>query len=98
MWNLPPPPPGFQGLHPDKPVRIYVRHLPHWRQDGATYFVTYRLHDSLPQAKLQELADYRREWERQHPHPDDKSWEELCCARRCSAWINGSTKARARAI
>src|SRR5258707_12522120 len=45
MWNLPPPP-GFQGLHPDKPVTAYQRHLPHWRQDGATYFVTFRLADA----------------------------------------------------
>jgi len=25
-------------------VRIYRRRLPHWRLDGATYFVTWRLH------------------------------------------------------
>jgi REP element-mobilizing transposase RayT len=25
-------------------VRVYRRHLPHWRGDGATYFVTWRLH------------------------------------------------------
>ena len=61
MWNLPPPP-GFQGLHPDKPVTVYVRHLPHWRQEGATYFVTFRLHDSLPQSKLQELDRVRHLW------------------------------------
>jgi len=45
-WNLDPPP-GFQGLHPERPVTIYERHLPHWRQPGATYFVTFRLADSL---------------------------------------------------
>ncbi len=89
MWNLVPPP-GFQGLHPDKPIRMYVRHLPHWRQDGATYFVTYRLHDSLPQAKLRELADYRREWERQHPNPDEKCWEDLLreTMRRVDQWLD----------
>src|SRR5262249_62338873 len=66
MWNLPPPP-GFQGLHPDNPVTVYQRHLPHWRQDGATYFVTFRLADSLPQSKLDELALLKEAWERQHP-------------------------------
>src|SRR5258707_10898106 len=71
MWNLPPPP-GFQGLHPDKPLTCYVRHLPHWRQDGATYFVTFRLHDSLPQAKLDELKLFRREWQRLHPEPESE--------------------------
>jgi hypothetical protein len=29
MWNLPPPP-GFRGLDPHKPVTVYIRHLPHW--------------------------------------------------------------------
>jgi REP element-mobilizing transposase RayT len=63
MWNLPPPP-GFRGLREDLPLTVYVRHLPHWRQAGATYFVTFRLADSLPKAKLDELAALRREWER----------------------------------
>src|SRR6516165_10187995 len=66
MWNLPAPP-GFQGLHPDKPVTVYQRHLPHWRQEGATYFVTFRLADSLPQYKLDELAALKEESERRHP-------------------------------
>ncbi|HSG71752.1 MAG TPA: hypothetical protein VLA12_15120, partial [Planctomycetaceae bacterium] len=47
-FNLPAPP-GFRGMHPDLPVRIYRRHLPHWRQEGATYFLTFRLADSIPQ-------------------------------------------------
>ena len=51
-------PPGFRGLHPDVPVTVYYRHLPHWRQDGATYFVTFRLDDALPQCKLDELARF----------------------------------------
>src|SRR5207253_11320934 len=55
-------PPGFQGLLSDKPVTVYHRHLPHWRQDGATYFVTFRQHDSLPQEKLDQLEFLRREW------------------------------------
>jgi putative transposase len=77
MWNLPPPP-GFQGLHPEKPLTVYHRHLPHWRQDGATYFVTFRLHDSLPQSKLQILDTLRLEWERRYPSPQtNEQWEEL---------------------
>ena len=60
MWNLPAPP-GFHGLHPHKPLTMYHRNLPHWRQDGATYFVTYRLADSLPQCKVDELKELKRE-------------------------------------
>src|SRR5262245_33758141 len=77
MWNLPVPP-GFQGLHPDKPLKVYYRHLPHWRQDGATYFVTFRLMDSLPQDKLNELKAMKAEWERKHPGERSKeAWEEF---------------------
>ncbi len=67
-WNLPPPP-GFQGLRDDLPLKIYEQLLPHWRQAGATYFVTFRLADSLPQAKLNELRAFKADWERRHPPP-----------------------------
>lgn len=62
-------PPGFRGLDPNLPIRCYHRHLPHWRQDGATYFVTFRLADALPQDKLDFLKRVRAEWERTHPPP-----------------------------
>jgi putative transposase len=90
MWNLPAPP-GFQGLREDKPLRVYMRHLPHWRQDGATYFVTFRLHDSLPAEKLRELAAWRSEWERSHPRPHkDVTLQELSreVMRRVEAWLD----------
>ena len=61
MLNLDPPP-GFHGLDPDKPIHYYFRKLPHWRQDGATYFVTFRLGDSLPQTKLEELRIFREQF------------------------------------
>src|SRR5438045_2452862 len=63
MWNLPPPQ-GFEGLDPNKPLTVYYRHLPHGWQDGATYFVTFRLADSLPQEKLIELAAIKQAWQR----------------------------------
>ncbi len=76
-WNLAPPP-GFRGLDPHKPLTVYHRHLPHWRQDGASYFVTFRLADSLPQIKLRELAVYKEEWERTHPPPrSDKDLDQF---------------------
>jgi len=54
-------PPSFQPLNPHKPIWVYTRHLPHWRQDGATYFVTFHLKDSLPKAALLELQKLREE-------------------------------------
>jgi hypothetical protein len=71
-------PPGFRGLHPDLPIRIYHRRLPHWRQDGATYAVTFRLADSLPQEQLQSLKRWRELWERSHPAPRcDADWDVM---------------------
>jgi REP element-mobilizing transposase RayT len=56
-------PPGFTPFNPKKWVEIYHRHLPHWRQAGATYFVTFRLADALSREKLQELANEKKAWE-----------------------------------
>ena len=76
-FNLPPPP-GFRGLQPDWPVTMYERHLPHWRQKGATYYVTFRLADSLAQSKVEQLRHWRNLWERTHPPPrTDSDWAEL---------------------
>ncbi len=47
----------------------YERHLPHWRQAGATYFATFNLADALPAAKQNELRSMRRDWEAKHPSP-----------------------------
>jgi REP element-mobilizing transposase RayT len=57
---------------------MYRRHLPHWRQDGATYFVTFRLADSIPQEHLQSLKRWREIWERENPEPrSETQWKTL---------------------
>jgi REP element-mobilizing transposase RayT len=84
-------PPGFRGLHPDLPIRVYHRHLPHWRQDGATYFVTFRLADSIPQEHLRALKRWRAIWERSHPEPrSDETWQELVrdITRKTEVWLD----------
>jgi hypothetical protein len=71
------PPPGFHGLDPHRPVRIYTRNLPHWRQGGATYFATFHLADALPHAKKSELLCLRRDWEGRNPLPrTEAAWTE----------------------
>lgn len=70
---------------------MYNRNLPHWRQEGATYFVTFRLADSLPQEKLEFLRRLRQEWERQHPLPrSEGQWEEFAkkYIRKVEAWLD----------
>lgn len=46
--------------------------LPHWHQDGKYVFVTFRLHDSLPQEKLDWLRKEKDSWLKMHPQPWDK--------------------------
>lgn len=41
-------PPSFNGFDKRAGAEIYFRNLPHWRQQGATYFVTFRTLDSIP--------------------------------------------------
>lgn len=40
-------------------------YLPHLKVAGGTYWVTLRLHDSLPQEVLRKLEDERKAWEKQ---------------------------------
>ncbi len=56
----------------DAPVRRYRNWLPHWRQPGKWYFVTFRLADSLAQPKLQQWKAERELWLELHPEP----WSE----------------------
>jgi len=55
------PQPGFKAFNPYEAVRIYTRHLPHWRQKGCTYFVTFHLADALPIAVQRSLNKQRRD-------------------------------------
>ena len=64
--------PVFCPFNPDAEVRIYVRNLPHWRQSGATYFVTVRQGDSVPVTVLKEWLDTRQCW--YHAHGLDPEW------------------------
>ena len=54
--------PSFQAFDSYAPVRIYRRNLPHWRQDNATYFVTFRLADSIPRQVLLGWQEEDRIW------------------------------------
>jgi len=57
-------------------VTIYRRHLPHWRQPEATYFVTFRLADSLPQTMLKTLKRLRNERVRKNALPRSRADRE----------------------
>ena len=59
----------FSAFNPAEPIGHLAGNLPHWRQDGATYFVTFRTADSLPQEKLRQWLEERSKWLRQNPGP-----------------------------
>jgi type I restriction enzyme R subunit len=57
---------------PRAPIDIHERNLPHWQQEGVFYFLTWRLADALPQARLRAWECERAAWLRLHPPP----WDE----------------------
>jgi type I restriction enzyme R subunit len=59
-------------LDPRAEIDNTPRNLPHWRQPGVTYFVTFHLADSLPQEKLISLQKDRQQFLLEHPEP----WSE----------------------
>ena len=56
-------------------VSFQKNRLPHWEQDGCSYFITFRLADSLPASLLKEWERERSHWLRHHPKPWDAHQE-----------------------
>src|SRR2546423_13773538 len=50
-------------------IRQTKNRLPHWQQDGATYFVTFHLADSVPSDLLADWRHQREAWMTQNPPP-----------------------------
>ncbi len=62
----------FQAFDSKAPAAISERDLPHWRQDGCTYFVTFRLADSLPHQKLEQWHEEKRTYLASLKNPADR--------------------------
>lgn len=56
-------------FNPYEDVKRHTTVLPHWEQPGATYFVTFRLADALPQKKVEAWKLERASWIEAHPKP-----------------------------
>ena len=64
-------------FNPDAPTAKTRANLPHWSQEGTTYWITFRLADSLPQEKLNAWKAERDIWASHHPEPwSDSDWKE----------------------
>ncbi len=56
-------PPAVAGASRPRFGEVKIRNrgrLPHWEKDGATYFITFRLADSLPKSVLDRIESERR--------------------------------------
>ncbi len=86
------PPPRLQYFDPSAPVgRLRGGNLPHWRQDGAMYFVTWRTTDSMPRERVHKWMEERDAWLKAHPEPwslqDEQQYYRLF-PDRWEAWLD----------
>ncbi len=58
-------------LHPDREIQKHGDNLPHWQQEEAMQFVTFRLGDALPVERVKYWKEQRRLWLLNHPKPWD---------------------------
>jgi carbamoylphosphate synthase large subunit/REP element-mobilizing transposase RayT len=63
----------FRPVDPRAPVIQTRRRLPHWEQQGATFFITFRLADAVPQKLLRQWKEELETWRKFHPEPWDAS-------------------------
>jgi len=66
---------AFQFFNPAKKVNVTHGHLPHWDQEGATYFITWRTADSIPKEVWTRWKQERDAWLATHGiDPFAKDW------------------------
>jgi carbamoylphosphate synthase large subunit/REP element-mobilizing transposase RayT len=63
--------PPFRPMDPYGEIAKHRRRLPHWQQTDATYFVTFRLADAVPQDVLRRWKEELESWRKFHPEPWD---------------------------
>lgn len=62
-------------FNPEEEVDKHLHNLPHWRQGDTWIFLTYRLADSLPDARLIAWQEERERWLAHHPEPWNEATE-----------------------
>jgi predicted solute-binding protein/REP element-mobilizing transposase RayT len=60
---------GFHAFDQHADIHRTRRNLPHWEQEGATYFVTFRLADAVPAELAKQWRDELKTWRKFHPEP-----------------------------
>ncbi len=78
-------------FNPREAVSIHEHRLPHWQQEGVSYFVTFRLADSLPVAKLRDFTLERKTWLSAHPQPwseEEEAQYDDTFSKRVDDWLD----------
>jgi len=81
-------------FNPDAEIAKTSHHLPHWQQGESWIFVTWRLGDSLPKAKLEQWKEERTAWLALHPEPWDEQTESEYhdrFSRQIDEWLDQGT-------
>ncbi|HPR83390.1 MAG TPA: DUF4080 domain-containing protein [Pontiellaceae bacterium] len=77
---------SFQEVHQSQ-----RKNLPHWTQSGSTYFVTFRLADSIAKSRINEYKELRDKWKAHHLPPYTESeqaqFDELF-SERVNSWLD----------
>src|SRR5205814_5001769 len=63
--------PVFRGFDEHAEIQQARRNLPHWEQEGATYFVTFRLADAVPAELAAQWREELQTWRQFHAEPWD---------------------------
>jgi len=79
-------------LDRSKPLgSVHSGYLPHWRQEGVAYFVTWRTVDSMPRPRVVQWISERQDWLDHHPEPhsdaDADEYRRLF-SRRWHQWLD----------
>ena len=78
-------------LNQFEPVERHENRLPHWEQDGATYFVTFRLVDAIAEDQLDAWRAEREAWLKWNTPPwspqQEQEYHERFTAR-IEAWLD----------
>jgi len=68
-------------FNPYADIRFTANRLPHWQQQGAVYFITFRLADAVPSELRTQWEHEREAWLRVHPQPWSNEEEQEYHAR-----------------
>jgi REP element-mobilizing transposase RayT len=81
-------------FNPDAPTKKKRANLPHWSQEGSTYWITFRLADSLPLEKLKAWKAERDIWASHRSEPwSDSDWKEYHerFGERMESWLDAGS-------